>query len=650
MGLKPKDKTVGEIFKKIDYGIDFYQREYKWSDSDTSYKPIKALLDDIFYRFNMDYNDNLDPSNAKNLDTFEWYYLNSFMTNTVDNITYVVDGQQRLTTLTLIHIKLFHLAKEYELPSHLIKSIEKSIYDTNDFGTSFCMGVRDRKDAIENLYLNDLEEYKSEDYANVSEKNIYKNYKNISKILDSQLLLDEKEETIKKLHFFILFFRNKIYLIDIVIEKSQDVPMVFEVINDRGIPLKAYEILKGKLLGQINRNDISKYIDEWESMVTELEAYREENIDDFFSNYFQSKYSTTTIQYKKLDTKRYHKAIFTNDFDDTISLKHNEERVREFIEQELVYFGQIYVDTLDCYWDYDKDYEHIYFNRLNNIDGQFPLMLSAIELNDPDRDEKMKLISRMFDRNFSILNLTNSYQSNYFNESLMVLIKNIREKTLEEIKREFDKRLLYDIKRVKDIQIISEPFKYDYFKNIGYTSLGKKFLRYFFARIENYIADFTKQPTNTYHQLVLQSQGGKVHHIEHIITNNVENHKLFTNEEEFYEQRNRLGGLLLLKGKDNISSGDELYKDKLHTYNVNGTLYSQTLLKDNYKSNVDFKNFIKQENLNFKPYDDFEKEEIEERHQLLFELSKKIWDVDIDKDVIDEANKEIIKIEEEAEE
>ena len=43
--------------------------------------------------------------------------------------------------------------------------------------------------------------------------------------------------------------------------------MVFEVINDRGERLKPYEILKGKLLGQINKNELDQgdYTGLWEA-------------------------------------------------------------------------------------------------------------------------------------------------------------------------------------------------------------------------------------------------------------------------------------------------------------------------------------------------------------------------------------------------
>ena len=118
-----------------------------------------------------------------------------------------------------------------------------------------------------------------------------------------------------------------------------------------------------------------------------------------------------------------------------------------------------------------------------------------------------------------------------------------------------------------------------------------------------------------------------MYHVEHILANNPENIDLFEDEEEFNEQRNRLGGLLLLKGKDNQSSGAETFDEKLKTYNVVGTYYARTFLKDMYHKNVKFLQYIEDNDLNFKSYDSFAKNEIEERHKLLYDLSKKIWDL-----------------------
>ena len=254
--------------------------------------------------------------------------------------------------------------------------------------------------------------------------------------------------------------------------------------------------------------------------------------------------------------------------------------------------------------------------------------LSKLSLEDliKEETEKIKLVSKLFDRNFVILNLTNSYDSNRFNDSSNNLLKEIREKTVVEIKDIFDKELLNNIKRAKNRDNLQELFEYQFFKNVGYTTLSKKFLRYFFARIEHYLADNIKRATKTYHQFVSQSKGSNAHHIEHIVANNEENLKIFNdNEEEFEIQRNRLGALLIFKGKDNISSNNETFKDKLKTYDNSGILLAESLCENFYKSKLDFTNFIKSEKLNFKSYDKFGENEIEERHKLLFEISKKIW-------------------------
>ena len=621
MGIKTEDKTIEGIFQQIDYGIDFYQREYKWNDKTQEHKPVKSLLEDIFYRFNLEYNDNLSPNQA-NLGKFEWYYLNTYMTNEINGKKFIVDGQQRLTTLTLIHIKLYHLAIKYSLPDFLIDSIKKSIYGSTAFGVFYCMGFDDRKEAIENLFNNDLNNLPANQFKSISEENIYKNYIVISEFLEKELIENVKDIK-NKVHFFILYFRLKIYLVEIIIDKSKDVPMVFEVINDRGIPLEPYEDLKGKILGQIDKSEIDEYLEIWDKQVNQLYKY---NVDEFFSYYFRSKFADTTKQYDDLGINKYHRTIFINEFDSKIKLKNNPIRTKEFIKNDFLYYSQIYIFLLEKYNEYDKKYEHIYFNGLNNINGQFPLILSILMYNDKEETEKIKLVSKLFDRNFVILNLTNSYDSNRFNDSSNNLLKEIREKTVVEIKDIFDKELLNNIKRAKNRDNLQELFEYQFFKNVGYTTLSKKFLRYFFARIEHYLADNIKRATKTYHQFVSQSKGSNAHHIEHIVANNEENLKIFNdNEEEFEIQRNRLGALLIFKGKDNISSNNETFKDKLKTYDNSGILLAESLCENFYKSKLDFTNFIKSEKLNFKSYDKFGENEIEERHKLLFEISKKIW-------------------------
>jgi hypothetical protein len=68
-----------------------------------------------------------------------------------------------------------------------------------------------------------------------------------------------------------------------------EVSMVFEVINDRGVRLRPYEILKGKLLGQINKIELDKgdYNGLWENKAAEINAFREDELDNFFRFLFE---------------------------------------------------------------------------------------------------------------------------------------------------------------------------------------------------------------------------------------------------------------------------------------------------------------------------------------------------------------------------
>ena len=99
MDIQPDKQNIDQTFSTTVYFIDFYQRDYKWTE-----EPVKRLLDDVFYQFDEAYakHSALEP-NKENINAqYPWYYLNTYVTNTVGGRVFVVDGQQRLTTLTLI--------------------------------------------------------------------------------------------------------------------------------------------------------------------------------------------------------------------------------------------------------------------------------------------------------------------------------------------------------------------------------------------------------------------------------------------------------------------------------------------------------------------------------------------------------------------
>ncbi len=50
MDVQPDKQNIDKVFSNTTYYIDFYQRQYKWTK-----EPVETLLDDIFYRFEKEY-------------------------------------------------------------------------------------------------------------------------------------------------------------------------------------------------------------------------------------------------------------------------------------------------------------------------------------------------------------------------------------------------------------------------------------------------------------------------------------------------------------------------------------------------------------------------------------------------------------------
>ena len=143
--ISPSENNIAAVFRKF-YYIDFYQREYKWDEI-----PVKILLKDIFDRFNSLYKPNIEPKSDNIKSQYKWYYLNTYITNENEGKEYIVDGQQRLTTLTLILIQLKHLSEMYN--SKLKKLIEQLIYNVGADGEYvFYMGDKNRTNYLEELY------------------------------------------------------------------------------------------------------------------------------------------------------------------------------------------------------------------------------------------------------------------------------------------------------------------------------------------------------------------------------------------------------------------------------------------------------------------------------------------------------------------
>ena len=186
---------------------------------------------------------------------------------------------------------------------------------------------------------------------------------------------------------------------------------------------------------------------------------------------------------------------------------------------------------------------------------------------------------------------------------------------------------------------VSEPFQYAFFKNTGVADIAPRFTRYFFARIDGFLAQEMRMGLrHTIDELVTRTGAKTGFHIEHILAHNEANLRRYEDDEErFEEDRGRLGAVLLLKGRDNQSSNAESYGEKLKTY-ANTLYWNETLRADSYKSKLDMKELMSRHRLAIQPYAAFGPDEVEARQKLLFDIASIIWRknshlVQLDRDV-----------------
>lgn len=266
--IVPKDQNIATVFNSNRfYNIDFYQRKYKWEG-----KVVEKLLEDLFLKFDSKYNDFSEENieiKADNIDSimskFSWYYLNTYITSEQEDKLFIVDGQQRLTTCMLVLLALRNIYQEEKQKENLIIN-----FDQIDFikGLILISSITGKKGyriihegserLLEAILKNEEIELNEKERDNKTVSTMHRNYYLIYEQLKNKLLKDTTDKQ-KRIDIFYFYFLRNVVIVNLDLT-NDDVPMVFEVINDRGQGLDSHDILKGKLLSKINKSEIDEYL------------------------------------------------------------------------------------------------------------------------------------------------------------------------------------------------------------------------------------------------------------------------------------------------------------------------------------------------------------------------------------------------------
>lgn len=248
--ISGKEYPLSKIFsKEFEFFIPGYQRPYAWTE-----KEVGELFDDLYDAFSRGDDES--------------YFLGSIvLIKDKDHPeAEVIDGQQRLTTLTMLLAVVSPYVRDKETWNKYL--IEKgNIYEGISEKPRVCLRERDRaffEKYIQKVQLKKLYELSDIDLEDESQKLIKDN---------CRLLADKLEEYFKdhsQIENFGIFIINRAYLIAVSTPDKNAAFKIFSIMNDRGMNLLPIDIIKAEVIGNIAEEKQEEYTEKWEKMEDRL--------------------------------------------------------------------------------------------------------------------------------------------------------------------------------------------------------------------------------------------------------------------------------------------------------------------------------------------------------------------------------------------
>lgn len=594
-----KSKTVRELLKGVKYSIDYYQREYKWHE-----KQIRELVDDLSNKFLEEYQFS-HPRNK--VADYSHYFLGSIIISKKDSAGYIVDGQQRLTSLTLLLVLLRNLQKD-----HLKQvNVDELIFSEKFDQKSFNLHVDERTPAMEALYegqpfdLTDRPE---------SVQNLVQRYRDLETCFPEELRGDA-------LPYFIDWLLENVHLVEITAYSDDDAYTIFETMNDRGLSLSPTDMLKGYLLANIDEHKRIAANIRWRERIRELNDAGKEVEPDCFKAWLRSQYATKIRERKKGAKPEDFDRIGTEfhrwlrDVSQDIGLKQSDDFYR-FIDRDFDFYSRQYLRLVEAAEKPIPGLEHVLYNAQLGFTLQNILLLAPLQPDDNEAVviQKIGLVARYLDilLTWRLWNFrTIAYSTlQYTMFGVMVDIRGLAPEPLSHKLHEFLKK--------EDKTFASND-------RLRVHQQNRYALHRILARLTDYVETQSGHPSR---YLDYVSEGKSRYEIEHIWADHTERHTAeFEHPADFAEHRNRIGGLLLLPKSFNASYGDLAYEEKRPHYNTQNLL-ARSLHPQCYDHNPGFLRFVKESGLPFEPHTQFTSADLEERGRLYRQLAERIWNPD----------------------
>lgn len=596
-------KAVRDILRDRKYKIEFFQRGYTWKRPQ-----IEQLINDLESKFSTQYESGDDVEQVKD---YEKYYMGAIITNSTDSEYSIIDGQQRLTTITLLLIYLDSLQKAN--PGSMQVPVNELVF-SEEYGTrSYNIENKTRWECIESLYYNTKYDPEAE-----SEINIVNAYQNITDLFpygsDYPLL-----------SHFIWWLICKVSFVDIAMTSSDDAYSIFETMNNRGLRLTYTEMLKGYILSGAGSITKEENLDEqWKENISRLKEISTDEDSYFFTAWLRAKYADTIRLGKKSAKNEDFERVGTRF---NMWIKENEKKMgiedesgfADFVNKRFTFYSKMYKKIHSATEKFNKNLEYVYYVKKLDVAPSFyyPMMIAPINPKDDTAtiNKKMNMVGRFLEM-FYIFGKVNNKPIGYswIKITMFNIIKDVRDKNID------------DLARILETATNNIGCRLDGMSEYGIKIRTKKHIHYILARMTNHVEERSKMDTSF--DKYITKKAGDPFTLEHLLPNKFERYKEeFDDEDDFEMWRNKIGALILVPDSLNKAYAAHSYDEKLEHY-FGQNILAMSLNPNCYVKNPEFLRYRDESKMPFEQHLEFKKQDIEKRQMLYQRICEEIWKVD----------------------
>ena len=452
--LNAETKSFGSIIKEDSiFRVPIFQRDYSWEE-----EHWEDLWSDIVTRKN---------ENSK-------HYMGSIVLINRERKTYdVIDGQQRLTTLTLIILGVIRNLKELsdldiekeqnEERIHLLMNnyIGKRSLQSLNFSNKLMLN--EENEPFYSTYLIQFREPNNVRSLSNTNKLLYKCFCHFTEKVKSEILGPSKNIT--NLIEFIEWISDNLLFVQIIATDDLSAYLIFETLNDRGLDLSVTDLLKNYLFSMVGDDDKKHVKNMWNDIIKSVQ-YKQ--FPKFLRHYWNAE----------------NRIVLEKDLYKTVKRSIQAPQKAFELLTRLYKTAPVYAaldNDLDPLWAGDKKAQkYISEISLFNVKQCFPLML--ICFNKLEHDEWINVF-----RICSIITFRYSticgFNPNILEEAYNKACLNVANGKHAKASQVFED--------LKGVYVSDEDFKDFFSKKTINTKRYNKLIRYILYKIENHVNSTT---------------------------------------------------------------------------------------------------------------------------------------------------------------